>query len=474
MGQEFDRRTFLAGLGGIGLGALLPARETEAQTTAPSPELNQGLPAPESIEYKKPDRPVSCVIIGHGNRGSYYGSMTKQMPDDWKVVGVAEPIKYRNEAAVKRHGIADDSRFDTWERVFDRKKFADVCVISTPDDLHYAPAMAALDMGYDLLLEKPIAMSWQQCKEIHAMAKRRNAIVGVCHVLRYAPYFVQMREVIARGMIGDVVSVQHLEPIEQIHMSHSFVRGIWRNTKIALPIILAKSCHDLDLLCWFIDKPCTRVSAMGSLTYFRKENAPSGAPKMCLDGCPVEKTCAYYAPKVYVTEKLFGTGHIVTEDRSDKGILEALKTSPFGRCVYQTDNDQPDHFVSTMEFAGGATAAFSMEGLTSYGGRRTRVMGTKGDVVGDERTLDVFLFAPRQRIKWDVTKATSGDLGGHGGGDTRMVRNFTQAVSRRDASLLSTDLGRSMESHLIGFKAEESRLKKGQPMEVDLAGDLSV
>ena len=473
MSLDFDRRSFLAGLGGIGLGSLLPSRGVEAQTTRESPATNPSLPAPAGIEYRKPERPVTCVIIGHGNRGSYYASMARKMPDDWKVAGVAEPIKYRNEAAAKNHAIPDDRRFDTWERVFDDKKFADVCVISTPDDLHYAPAMAALDRGYDLLLEKPIAMSWQQCKEIHAMAKEKKAVVGVCHVLRYAPYFVQMREVIASGMIGEVVSVQHLEPIEQIHMSHSFVRGIWRNTKIALPIILAKSCHDLDLLCWMIDKPCTRVSALGSLTYFRKENAPQGAPKMCLDGCPVEKTCAYYAPRVYVTEKLFGTGHIISEDRSDKAILEALKTSPFGRCVYQTDNDQPDHFVSTMEFAGGATAAFSMEGLTSYGGRRTRIMGTKGDLVGDERTLDIFLFAPRQRIQWDVTKTTSGDLGGHGGGDSRLVRNFTQAVSRRDSSLLSTDLGRSMESHLIGFKAEESRLKKGQPMEVDLARDLA-
>jgi predicted dehydrogenase len=471
MSHEFDRRAFLAGLGGIGLSTLLPARTIEAQPTQPARESNQSLPEPAPFDYRRPDRPVSCVIIGHGSRGSYYGSMAKKMSDDWRVVGVAEPIKYRNEAAAKAHDIPDDRRFDTWERVFERDKFADVCVISTPDDLHHAPAMAALGRGYDLLLEKPIAMTWQQCKEIHALAKQKNAIVGVCHVLRYAPYFVQMREVIRSGMIGDVVSVQHLEPIEHIHMSHSFVRGIWRNTKIALPIILAKSCHDLDLLCWMIDKPCTRVSALGSLTYFRQENAPPGAPKMCLDGCPVEKTCAYYAPKVYVTKKLFGTGHIVTEDRSDEGILEALKTSPFGRCVYQTENDQPDHFVSTMEFEGGVTAAFSMEGLTSYGGRRTRIMGTQGDLVGDEQTLDVFLFEPRRRIKWDVSKVAK-DLGGHGGGDERLVRNFTQAVSRRDVALLSTDLAHSMESHLIGFQMERSRLAKGQPMDVDLAGEL--
>jgi predicted dehydrogenase len=393
------------------------------------------------------------------------------MPDDWTVVGVAEPIAYRRNAAVKAYNLPPESCFDTWERVFERPKFADVCVISTPDDLHYAPAMAALEKGYHLLLEKPIAMTWQQCKEIHALAQKKEAIVGVCHVLRYAPYFVQMREVARSGMIGDIVSVQHLEPIEHIHMSHSFVRGIWRNTNVALPIILAKSCHDLDLLCWMVDRPCTRVSAMGALTYFRKENAPAGAPKMCLDGCPAEKTCPFYAPKVYVTERLWGTSHIISEDRSEKAILEALKTSPFGRCVFQTDNDQPDHFVSNLEFAGGATAAFSMEALTSYHGRRTRLMGTRGDLVGDERTLDVFLFSQRQRLQWDVTKAAT-DLAGHGGGDVRLVRDFTQAVSRRDPSLLSTTLAKSMESHLIGFLAERSRLDGARPIEVDLAREL--
>jgi hypothetical protein len=215
-----------------------------------------------------------------------------------------------------------------------------------------------------------------------------------------------------------------------------------------------------------------RVSALGSLSYFRKNNAPPGAPKMCLDGCPIEKTCPFYAPKVYVTEKLWGTHHIISEDRSDKAILAALRTSPFGRCVFQTDNDQPDHFVSSLEFADGATAAFSMEALTSYGGRHTRVMGTRGDVVGDEQTLNMFLFSERKRLTWDVAKAAS-DLGGHGGGDTRLVRDFAQAVSRRDPALLSTNLGRSMESHLIGFQAEQSRRNAGQLMSVDLARELS-
>jgi predicted dehydrogenase len=468
--MEMDRRRFLAGVGGLAVGGWLGAESAAAQP-ASADEPNQGLPQPRLSDYRKPDRPVSCIIIGYGNRGSLYGGFARAMPDDWKVVGVAEPIGYRNEHAAKAHGIPPEHRFDTWERALEKPKFADVCVISTPDDLHHAPAMAALEQGFDLLLEKPIAMTWAQCREIHALATKRNRIVGVCHVLRYAPYFVQMREVVRSGMIGDIVSVQHLEPIEHIHMSHSFVRGIWRNTTVALPIILAKSCHDLDLLCWIVGKPCVRVSAMGSLSFFRNENAPAGAPKVCLDGCPAETTCPFYAPKVYVTEKLWGTGHIISEDRSEKAILAALRTSPFGRCVFHCDNNQPDHFISNIEFAGGATAAFSMEALTSYAGRRTRLMGTLGDLVGDERMLDVFLYSTRRRITWDVSKAAR-DLEGHGGGDRRMVRDFTQAVSRRDGSILSTNLAGALESHLIGFQAERSRLAGGQPLSVELSAEL--
>lgn len=426
------------------------------------------LPKPRSIDYKEFDKPLTAIIIGHGGRGSLYGYYATQMAKELKIVGVAEPIDYRNESAAKIHGIPDANRVDTWEKVFEgRKKWADVCIITTPDDLHYGPAMAALEQGYDLLLEKPIAMTWKQCQDIWKLAEKKGAVVAVCHVLRYAPYFVQMKEVAHSGMLGDIVSIQHLEPIHHLHMSHSYVRGIWRNTKVALPIILAKSCHDLDILRWIVQKPCEKVSAYGSLGFFTKQNMPRGAPKFCIEGCPVERTCAYNAPRVYVTEKQWGNGSIITPDRSDAGIMEALKTSQFGRCVYQCDNDQPDRFVSLLEFQGGTTAAFSMEAMTSYGGRRTRIMGTKGDLVGDERYLDVALYESRKTVRWDVTQAAS-DLGGHGGGDKRLVRDFVQAAARRDPSLLTSNLEASMESHLMGFMMESSRTAGGAVRKVKL------
>jgi hypothetical protein len=167
-----------------------------------------------------------------------------------------------------------------------------------------------------------------------------------------------------------------------------------------------------------------------------------------------------------VHEKLFSTPHVVTADRSPEGILEALRRGPFGRCVYRCDNDAPDHMVTNLEFEGGATAAFSIEGCVSYEGRRTRVLGTRGDIVGDERAMEVTLFEGG-RATWDVTQAAD-DLGGHGGGDVRMVRDLVQAVAQRRQDLIPTTLQASMESHLMGFLAEQSRVAGGAALPVAL------
>jgi predicted dehydrogenase len=423
------------------------------------------LPKPAPLTYRKPAAPVSAVILGYGGRGGYYGSMQQGMPDDWKIVGVAEPIDYRRETAVSRHALGTDRQFVTWEHVFEKPKFADVVVISTPDHLHYKPAMRALEMGYHLLLEKPIAQSWKECSDILKQAEKFDRIVAVCHVLRYAPYFVQLQHVIRSGMIGDVVSMQHMEPIHYLHFAHSYVRGPWHNKKDSNPSLLAKSCHDLDLIRWFAGKPCQRVSSFGSLKTFAAKNAPPGAPRYCSDGCPVETTCIYHAQSVYVTKKRWGTHHIITRDRSDEAILKAMKHTQYDACVYRHRNDVCDHQVVGMEFADQITASFNMEAMTSYGGRRTRIFGTRGDIVGDERFLDVYEFETQKAHRWDVTQH-AGNLGGHGGGDVRMVRDLTQAITRSDANLLTSNLQVSMESHLIGFRAEESRARGGTAVRV--------
>jgi predicted dehydrogenase len=314
--------------------------------------------------------------------------------------------------------------------------------------------MAGLKAGYDLLLEKVIAQSWEECNDILKLAEEKNSIVAVCHVLRYNAYFKHLRELVTNGAIGEVVSVQHLEPIEHIHMSHSFVRGNWGNEKKSNPIILSKSCHDTDILRWIIDKPCKRVSSFGSLKLFRKEMAPSGSTMRCTDGCRVEKDCPYSALQLYFRERS-RLGHLNLEKINDDTIMRELKNGPYGRCVYHCDNDVVDHQITNFEFDGGITASFSMEAFTHYAGRRTRIFGTEGDIVGDEKTITLTNFKTGKQTVWDARKKTKGS--GHGGGDHGLVHDFVRAVSFKDPGILSSTIQVSMASHLMGFKAEDSR-----------------
>ena len=410
--------------------------------------------------------PVTAITLGAGGRGNVYGNYGLQFPKELNIIGVAEPIAIRNKRYAEKHTIVDKNRFDTWEHVFDRPKFADAVIISTPDDLHYGPCMKALEMGYDVLLEKPIAPTEKECLDILNLANKTGRIVAVCHVLRYAPYFIKLREMIQSGSIGKLISIQHLEPIEHIHMSHSYVRGNWHNSKETTPIILAKSCHDLDILRWIIDKPCKNIAAFGSLKWFKKENAPDGSTNRCTDGCAVEKTCPYSALKIY--NKPDGWSSVfdfpVDISKHEEYLLEQLKTTNYGRCVYRMENDQPDHYVTSMEFEDEITANFSMEAFTSYHGRRTRIMGSHGDITGDMTAFTHTDFLTGKITKWDISieeDKNSGYQGsGHGGGDWGLVTDFINAVKKQDASLLTSTIDASVESHIMGFMAEKSRETK--------------
>jgi predicted dehydrogenase len=445
--MPISRRKLLQTLGAATGAAMLSGFTDDAeQYHAVLPELEAG---------QKPPRPIKVVTLGAGARGNVYGNYAVQYPDEMDIVGVAEPIPIRNERYAKKHNIPDGQRFDTWERVFEQPKFADAVIISTPDNLHYGPCMAALKAGYDVLLEKPISPSEQECRKILALAQKTGRIVAVCHVLRYAPYFIRLREMIQSGAIGDLVSVQHFEPIEHIHMSHSFVRGNWHDRYATTPIILAKSCHDLDILRWLVGKPCERVVAMGGLKWFREENAPAGSTARCMDGCAAEANCPYSAMRIYYRNRTWTYVFDLPDDKEKHGeaILEYLRNTNYGRCVYKMENNQEDHYVASLQFEGGITASFSMEAFTSYHGRRTRVMGSMGDIVGDMEKFTHTDFRSGQVTVFDSKNA--GD--GHGGGDWRLVRDWLQAVAQQNPALLSSTIEASIESHIMGFMAEKSR-----------------
>lgn len=448
--MSFSRRDILKS---IGVGAVsLPFTEAIAERYEYIPS-SLGF-----IENKPLTRKLTAITCGAGSRGNVYGGYALKFPEELDIIGVAEPIELRRQRYSDKHTIAPENQFHTWEDVFKKPKFADFIIITTPDNLHHGPAMAALSMGYDVLLEKPIAQTWKECNDILQLQKRKNAIVAVCHVLRYAPYYRKVKEVLSSGVLGTLVSVQHFEPIEREHMAHSFVRGNWRRAEETNPIILAKSCHDLDILRWWIDEKCTHISSFGSLKWFKESNAPEGSTKRCTDGCAVESTCPYSALKIYHRGRryTYAMDLPLEEDKKGDAILELLKTGPYGRCVYRSDNNVNDHQVMSMNFENDITATFNMEAFTNYHGRRTRIMGSMGCLVGDEDVLTIANFSTDKVEEWH-TKDHSDRGSGHGGGDWGLMHDFLRAVDAHDATLLTSTLDASMESHQMGFAAEESR-----------------
>ena len=420
--------------------------------------------ADEKIKTKMPEmdaglsKPVTVMVIGAGSRGRTYARYAEKFPQSMKVVGVADLNPHRRKEMAKKHNIPAENQFAHFNEALSKPKLADAVVIATPDNLHYEPCMKALALGYDVLLEKPVAPTEKECRAILKQAHKYNRIVAVCHVLRYAPYFVALKEVLASGAIGDIVSVQHMEPIQYAHMAHSYVRGNWPLADKTTPIILAKSCHDLDIMRWLIDKPCESIAAEGSLYLFRPENAPKGATERCTDGCPHEAECPYSAIDIYERRKR----HLGVFDlpRKDPALIrEKLKTTNYGRCVFRCNNDQCDHYVAILKFKDGVTASFTMDAFTPWGGRRTRIMGTKGFIEGDMSTFTFYDFRTGHKSVWDqkVSEVAEYKGSGHGGGDHLLVRDFLRAVSAQDEKLLSSTIDVSIESHVMGFMAEKSR-----------------
>lgn len=410
----------------------------------------------DNPRHKPLDRPIEVILLGAGHRGSIYAEYASLHPEEMRIVAVADANPKRLLKAKKKFGLEEEDCYLDWSEVFLQPKFADAVIIATPDQMHTAPCLAAIDHGYDILLEKPIAPTEAECRLIYEKAVASDCIVGVCHVLRYSPYFRELKAVLDAGLIGNIISMQHMEPIEQIHMSHSYVRGNWKNSHSATPIVLAKSCHDTDIIRWLVDSPAKDLHCFGNLKWFTNRNAPQGSTPRCTDSCLVEATCPYSALQIYLRDKQRLYVFDLPEHREmwDAYILEQLKTTDYGRCVYQMDNDQPDHLTVNMLFENEVTAAFSMEAHVSYEGRRTRIMGSTGDIIGDMETFVMTEFRTRKQTSWKMKTDP------HGGGDHRLVKDWIQAIAQRDKTLLSSSIEVSIESHLMAFAAERSRLNR--------------
>jgi predicted dehydrogenase len=407
-------------------------------------------------------KPVSIAIIGAGSRGAGYATYAAQHPDQARIVGVAEPRPFYRQQLVDTYGIPAQQVFADWRQAADHQRFADAVIIATQDAMHVAPAVAFAQRGYHLLLEKPMAPDESGCRQIHAAVKQAGVIAAVCHVMRYTTYTQKLKSLLESGLIGEVVSIQHLEPVGYWHQAHSFVRGNWRNEAESSCMLLAKSCHDLDWLRHVMGAPAEKLSSFGSLKHFRRQEKPvtAGNANRCLD-CAHESQCPYSAAKIYLGRVAKGqTGwpvNVLTNDLTEEGVTEALRRGPYGRCVYECDNDVVDHQVVNIEFAGGRTASFTMTAFTQAAHRKTRIFGTLGELYGDGSRLEHFDFLTDRTEMIDTAAPDGSILGGHGGGDYGLMQRFVAAVAEGDPGKILSGPDESLETHLMVFAAERAR-----------------
>ena len=409
--------------------------------------------------------PIRVIVIGAGNRGERYATHMTEMPEHYEIVAVADPAEARRNLFHERFGVAKEMGFHTWEEILAQPKMADLAVISTVDNMHYEPAMKAIELGYNLLLEKPVAPTAKECAEIAAAAQAKGVKVLVGHVLRYSPFYCAVKEILMAGTIGQIISIDQVEGVGNVHFSHSFVRGNWHCEADSAPMLLAKSCHDLDIIQWLLEKPCKKVSSFGSLTHFVPENAPEGAPVRCSDGtCPAYDTCPYNCIKHYYDFKTNSRRSIITTgiskeaEPTDEEVMLALKTTDYGLCAYHAHNDVLDHQVVSMEFEGGATASFTVNAFNK-GGRYIRIYGSEGELYAHmaDQEIRVYTFRDKKTSFVPVTKIEESINGGHGGGDEGIVRELHLYMADGYDGYRAADIHTSVRNHMIGFAAEEAR-----------------
>jgi predicted dehydrogenase len=449
--------------------------------------------------------PLRILLFGAGNRGAdAYGPFALSHSDQVRFTAVAEPNPERRARFAAAHNIPSEYQFPGWDAALDAGLIADAVINATQDEDHHNSTVAALQRGYDILLEKPIATTLGETLHIIQEAQHMERTLMVCHVLRYTDFFQKVKAIFDSGRLGQVVHIAHSENVAYFHMAHSYVRGNWRSTNDSAPMIVAKCCHDLDLLYWFTGERANWLSSLGDLTHFKAKNAPPGAPERCTDGCPAAETCPFYAPRLYLESfpikaavaraqnpllRTIGRltlakprladalgaiappvrtltrysgwprNTLTLEPASDEAVLHALQTGPYGRCVYRCDNNVVDHQVVSLRYPSGTTATLTMHGHSHEEGRTLRVDGSQATLLGkftySQAWLEVHPHGPGKVERFSFATVVD-NASGHGGGDTGVMRAFVHALRGEQPPLTSAQ--DAAESHLLGFAAEAARL----------------
>lgn len=398
------------------------------------------------------------AVIGYGGRGAIYGEYALKNPEKFELVAVAEIDKSRLSPLEG----TNVKIYSDYREMLDAGLELDMVAISTQDAQHKEHSIYALERGYNLLLEKPIAPNEEDCYAIYESAKKNNCKVFVCHVLRYSPFYRRIKQIIDEGTLGDIINIHAMEGVGYYHMSNSFVRGPWRNSVESSPMILAKCCHDMDILRYLMGEKCISVNSYGSRKFFREECAPEGATQYCSD-CPHAKTCVWNAQKIYTTpDYKWMAGYFVRNgDNSNENILKTLAKSQYDKCVFKNDNDVVDHQSTLMLFDKGKTAIHTMTGFSKRIYRDIKIFGTQAELYGhmEDNYIEIRPFEGEvQKINVDISMAT---IGGHNGSDFFMMEQLYRELNGEKGEGV-TYLDVSIESHLMAFGAESSRLNNGE------------
>jgi len=432
-----------------------------------------------------PQKPITAVIVGAGHRAIIYAKLALQKPELLRIVGVADPDPIRREKTREMFGFPEENCFEDAAALAAVPKFADAVINGTMDQQHVETAVPLLEKGYDMLLEKPFATNEAEMRRLVDCVRKKGNKVMICHVLRYTPFYLSIKERVAAGEIGDIINIQMNEHVSYHHLSTSYVRGKWANSDVChTTMLLAKCCHDIDLMMWMMaeTRPVT-VCSFGSKFQFKPENALKEAGTRCLVDCPLVETCRYSAKRLYldqperwafyIWDKLEGLEHPTEQDR-----VNLLKgDSNYGKCIYKCNNNVVDHQSVLVNFASGATGTHNMVGGASKSERRIHIIGTLGEIYGDfeESKFYISKIHPTktdektvEEVDLHVTGDMVGAYGGHGGGDERLAEDFVNFLQGGKTSLACTSIFDSVAGHLCVYLADRSREQDGMPQKVML------
>ena len=403
------------------------------------------------------NKQVSIVAIGAGNRTNKYLEYVKQHPDKAKLVGVVELNEIRRNKIAEKFNIEPSACFTDYHDFFRSSLKVDAVMICTPENMHYEPCMMAIEAGYHVLLEKPIAQTPEECIAIGEAARRKNVIVTVCHVLRYHPYFIKLKELACSGELGNIISINHRTAVGVDRAAHSFVRGPWRKESETNPMLISKCCHDIDFLLWLTKTRCRKLTSFGSLRWFKSTNAPEGSAHRCID-CQVESQCPFSAVDLYRIRRDWIANFDVPQGKNiDEVVEKELEQGLYGRCIYHCDNDVVDHQIVSMEMESEVTINFSMDIFTLEDHRATQICLTEGEIEGDETQIKVRRFRGGEETIYDFSDIKHKPF--HAGADLDLMNDFIEAI-QTEGKYLRTSIDLSVESHRICFEAERSRKEK--------------